>query len=97
MSTQMEGIVRPVKLFVKETLPRPLLLHEVPRRALTFLAVRAEKRAGGKVDLTDVLSTVKDALDKHLPFPWLGFASDVGAAFAQRGHFPENTQEASRP
>ena len=97
MSTSKDDVVKPVKAFVAETLQKPLILHHVPRVALESLAnlvKRAEKKPGGRVDLTDILSTLKDALDAHFPFPWLAFASDVGVAFAQTGHFVENTQEA---
>ena len=99
MSTSLDDIVMPVKTFVAEMLPKPLILHEVPRNALaslTTLIESAQKRTGGRIDVADILSTVKDALDVHLPFPWIGFASDVGAAYAAIGHFPEKTQEAGQ-
>jgi len=97
MSTGIDDVVKPVKEFVAETLQKPLILHQVPRvslESLSNLVKCAEKKPGGRVDLTDILATVKDALDAHLPFPWVAFASDVGVAFAQTGHFVENTHEA---
>ena len=97
MSTSIETVVKPLKLFVEETLQKPLILHEVPRMslsALTTLVKCAERRPGGRVDLSDILTTVKDALDTHLPFPWMAFCSDVGVAYASFGHFVEHTQEA---
>ena len=96
MSTGIDDVVKPVKEFVQEMLQKPLILHQVPRvslESLSNLVKCAEKKPGGRVDLTDILATVKDALDAHLPFPWVAFASDVGVAFASTGHFVEKTQE----
>ena len=59
-----------------------------------WLMVGSASKDCSRVDLTDILSVLKDALDVHLPFAWMAFASDTASAFAQTGLFKEKTDEA---
>ncbi len=99
MSTCLDDIVLPLAKYVKDVLSTPILLHEVPRKALSSLTPLmsgggSSSKDCSRVDLTDILSVLKDALDVHLPFAWMAFASDTASAFAQTGLFKEKTDEA---
>ena len=97
----LTAVVLPLSNYVKHVLTTPIILHDAqtcPWIVDSFgwcCCGSAEREESWRPSGFDILSVVKDSLAELLPFPWMAFASDTAAAFAQTGHFKENTQEAS--
>lgn len=54
----------------------------------------ARKSEDGTIDLLGVLATVFGCTNSHIPSSWVGFGFDVIAAYADRGHFVEGSDQA---
>jgi hypothetical protein len=90
MATQGEELVVPLKKFVKQTLCKPLLLHDFPRDCFVKLA---DMCATAQMELVDLLGLAQDVLTTTFPFPWVAFAADVSDVYATKQHFIEGTDE----
>ena len=91
--TNARSQMGPLGHFVKEKMHLPFALHDCP--ASTLKQVAQVLSTGEKtLDLTDLLSMLKESLVSLVPFYWFTFALDVSTVYASTGHFIENTQEA---
>lgn len=93
MTTMQEAVVKPLKNFVAQTLPLPLLMHEAVLLGIKqILSVLNSK----ELDLNDMTSMINSILDEKLPASWQNFVFNVASTYGDKGHFIERTDEAVR-
>ena len=91
MSTKAAEVIEPLTDFVAKTQHMPLPMHKPVSVTLTELF---GTKGDATLSLLDIVSVAYKNINKELPFAWAGFGFDCMAAFAERGHFVENTQQA---
>lgn len=87
----LKQLDEPIKKFVSEKMHLPILMHVAVQDSLqqVFSVPQTTTQK-----LVDVLSICYTSICADLPASWCGFAFDVSTAFADRGHFVENTDQA---
>lgn len=94
ISSHVEHVVKPLKDFVHKTLHLPLMLHEVPQKALMELSSFSSSAESSMQGIIDVVAFIQSKLDEHFPFAWVFFTSDVAEVLACKGHFLESSGQA---
>ena len=70
------------------------MMHDAVRESLTSIMDMAKKSKDGTIDFLAVLATTFGSINAKTPSSWMGFAFDVTSAYADRGHFVENSDQA---
>ncbi|CAE7569950.1 unnamed protein product [Symbiodinium sp. CCMP2592] len=92
MTCNRELTVVPWTAYISQKLHLPILMHQPVQDVVTSLL--SESAAGRKYLLVDVISSLYSGICNILPPGMFGFAFDVAAAYGERKHFVEGTQEA---
>ncbi|CAE7209171.1 unnamed protein product [Symbiodinium sp. CCMP2592] len=91
MTCNRELTVVPWTAYISQKLHLPILMHQPVQDVVTSLL--SESAAGRKYLLVDVISSLYSGICNILPPGMFGFAFDVAAAYGERKHFVEGTQE----
>ena len=89
-----QEIIVPLKFFIGNKLQFPLMMHDAVRDSLTSIMDMAKKSEDGTIDFLAILATTFGSINAKIPSSWMGFAFDVTSAYADRGHFVENSDQA---
>ena len=92
MTCNRELTVVPWTAYISHKLHLPILMHQPVQDVMTSLL--SESAVGRKYLLVDVISSLYSSICNVLSPGMFGFAFDVAAAYGDRKHFVEGTQEA---
>lgn len=88
---QNKDQIKKIKEFIGSTLHLPIIMHSSAQDAMQQIFSLS---SSSSLKLVDILSVICTSINEHISPSWCGLGFDVATAYADRGHFVEDTDKA---
>ena len=85
--------VATLQYFIQTIIPKPLVMHDCPRKCVEALHTSASKRGVTEFSLVDTLRIIAASMEDSLPSRFVAITNDVAEEYASSSNFYYGTEE----